>query len=477
VTDVGVGPQSGPQAWVERFLGSMTGRLFVILLFGTGLAAIASLSIADMRYRADLTAFRAERTTDRIESYASVLKGLDPTEAADMARTGAAGLQPRPATAVRGRPDLELNRRLSDGRLGEIKAIAWSTESTACRRNDNRDARVVVDATHEKAVQTEAQALGLNPPACWIIDFTDARGAQFSMVTGAPPPASRPRVLDPWFLGIEALALALLSFFVARVASRPVRQMATAAQALGESLDAPPMADAGPTEVRQAASAFNTMQTRLRRAMDDKAQVLAAVTHDLQTPLTRLRLRVEKVTDADLKDRLLGDLAATQALVKEGLELARSEPSQEPFARMALDSLLRSIADDEADAGRPVVFADGCDCDVLVRPKALRRCVANLIENAVVHGGNARISARAEGTKVFLDIEDDGPGIADADLERVLEPFVRLEDSRSRETGGSGLGLTIAGRLARDNRARLVLRSRKPRGLTATLILQAAGAA
>ena len=250
-----------------------------------------------------------------------------------------------------------------------------------------------------------------------------------------------------------------------------------AAQALGESLDAPPMADAGPTEVRQAASAFNTMQTRLRRAMDDKAQVLAAVTHDLQTPLTRLRLRVEKVTDADLKDRLLGDLAATQALVKEGLELARSEPSQEPFARMALDSLLRSIADDEADAGRPVVFADGCDCDVLVRPKALRRCVANLIENAVVHGGNARISARAEGTKVFLDIEDDGPGIADADLERVLEPFVRLEDSRSRETGGSGLGLTIAGRLARDNRARLVLRSRKPRGLTATLILQAAGAA
>jgi signal transduction histidine kinase len=380
-----------------------------------------------------------------------------------------------PATAVRGKPALELNRRLSDGRLGAIRAVAWSTESTACRRVDSRT--VVRDATREKAVQTEAQALGLASPACWVVDLTDARGVKSSMVTGAPPPAARPRVLDPWFLSGLGVALALLSFFVARFASRPVRQMATAAQALGESLDAPPLADAGPTEVRQAAHAFNTMQTRLRRAMDDKAQVLAAVTHDLQTPLTRLRLRVEKVTDPELKDRLLGDLAATQALVKEGLELARSEPSQEPFARLALDSLLRSIADDEADAGRPVVFTGGCDCDVMVRPRALRRCVANLIENAVIHGGNARISARVDGDKVFLDIEDDGPGIADADLERVLEPFVRLEDSRSRETGGSGLGLTIAGRLARDNRARLVLRSRKPRGLTATLILQGAGPA
>lgn len=464
----------GLQIWLERFLGSMTGRLFVILLFGTGLAAIASLSIADMRYRADLMAFRNERTVDRVESYASVLKGLDPKAAADLAGSGAAGLQASPADAVRGKPDLELNRRLSDGRLGEIKALAWSTDSTGCRHNENR---MVRDATREKAVLTEAQALGLNPPACWIIDFVDTRGVTYSMVTGAPPPAARPRVLDPWFLSGLGVALALLSFFVARFASRPVRQMATAAQALGESLDAPPLADAGPTEVRQASQAFNTMQTRLRRAMDDKAQVLAAVTHDLQTPLTRLRLRVEKVTDAELKERLLGDLAATQALVKEGLELARSEPSQEPFARLALDSLLRSIADDETDAGRPVVFTEGCDCDVVVRPKALRRCVANLIENAVIHGGNARLSARIDGEKVFLDIEDDGPGIADADLERVLEPFVRLEDSRSRETGGSGLGLTIAGRLARDNRARLVLRSRQPRGLTATLILQGAGPA
>jgi signal transduction histidine kinase len=465
---------SGTQTWLERFLGSMTGRLFVILLFGTGLAAIASLSIADMRYRADLMVFRNERTVDRIENYVSVLKGLDASEAIALSHTGGVGLQAKPASAQRGKPDLELNRRLSDGRLGEIQAIAWSTDSAGCARRDNR---VIRDANREKAVLTEAHALGLNPPACWVVDLVDARGAKSAMVVGSPPPAARPRVLDPWFLGGLGVALALLSFFVARIASRPVRQMATAAQALGESLDAPPLAEAGPTEVRQAAQAFNTMQTRLRRAMDDKAQVLAAVTHDLQTPLTRLRLRVEKVKDAELKDRLLGDLAATQALVKEGLELARSEPSQEPFARMALDSLLHSLADDEADAGRPVIFTGGCDCDVMVRPRALRRCVANLIENAVVHGGNARISARVEGARIHLHIEDDGPGIADADLERVLEPFVRLEDSRSRETGGSGLGLTIASRLARDNQARLVLRSRKPRGLTATLILRAAGPA
>jgi signal transduction histidine kinase len=452
----------------------MTGRLFVILLFGTGLAAIAALSIADLRYRADLFAFRNERTVDRIESYASILGRLNPEDAAALSRTGGVGLQPRPATALRGKVDAQLDRRLADGRLGGIRATTHETASSACAR---RDSRVTPDPTRERAVETEAQALGLNPPACWIVDFVDARGVTSSMVVGAPPPAARPRVLDPWFLSGLGVALALLSFFVARFASLPVRQMATAAQALGESLDAAPLADSGPTEVRQAAQAFNTMQTRLRRAMDDKAQVLAAVTHDLQTPLTRLRLRVEKVGDPELKDRLLGDLAATQALVREGLELARSEPSQERFARLALDSLLRSIADDEADAGRPVVFTSGCDCDVMVRPQALRRCVANLIENAVVHGGNARISARVDGDRVHLLIEDDGPGIADADLERVLEPFVRLEDSRSRETGGSGLGLTIASRLARDNDARLLLRSRRPNGLSATLILRRATAA
>lgn len=449
----------------------MTGRLFVILLFGTGLAAIASLSVADMRYRADLSTFRSERTVDRIESYVSVIHGLDATGAAALAQRGAVGLRPKPETAIRENPDPQLNRRLADGRLGDVKATAYSTVSSACNRRDRREAR---DLNRERAAETEAQALGLNPPACWIVDIVDAKGAAFAMVVGAPPSAARPRVLDPWFLSGLGLALALLSFFVARFASLPVRQMATAAKALGESLDAPPLPEVGPTEVRQAAHAFNTMQTRLRRAMDDKSQVLAAVTHDLQTPLTRLRLRVEKVSDLELKERLLGDLAATQALVKEGLELARSEPSQEPFVRLALDSLLGSIADDEADAGRPVVFTDGCGCDVMVRPKALRRCVANLIENAVLHGGNARISARAEGDKVHLLIEDDGPGIDDADLQRVLEPFVRLEDSRSRQTGGSGLGLTIASRLARDNEARLVLRSRKPNGLSATLILRRA---
>lgn len=451
----------------------MTGRLFFILLFGTGLAAIASLSIADLRYRANLTTFSTERIVDRIEAYVSVIHGLDAHSAAALAQRGAVGLRPKPDATMGERPDEQINRRLADGRLGDVKATAYTTSSSACARRDNR---VVRDPGRERAVESEALALGLDPPACWVVDIVDERGVRSAMIVGAPPPAARLRVLDPWFLGGLGAALALLSFFVARFAALPVRQMATAAKALGESLDAPPMADAGPTEVRQAARAFNTMQTRLRRAMDDKAQVLAAVTHDLQTPLTRLRLRVEKVGDPELKDRLLGDLAATQALVKEGLELARSEPSQEPFARLALDSLLRAIADDEADAGRPVVFTGGCDCDVLVRPKALRRCVANLIENSVIHGGNARVSARAEGDRIHLLIEDDGPGIDDADLQRVLEPFVRLEDSRSRETGGSGLGLTIASRLARDNQARLTLRSRKPRGLTATLILRRADA-
>lgn len=291
---------------------------------------------------------------------------------------------------------------------------------------------------------------------------------------GAPPQAVRPRLLDPFFVGALALAAALLSFFVARTATRPVREMAAGAQALGGSLDVPPMEERGPLEVRRAAQALNSLQSRLKASIAAKSQILAAVTHDIQTPMTRMRLRLEKVTDLELRERLLADLAAMQALAKEGLEIARDTPSQEPFAILALDSLMKALADDEFDAGHDVSFEGGCGCDVQVRPQGLRRCVSNLIDNALRYGGSARISTRIDGPQVLVVIEDQGPGIPEAELSTVMEPFVRLENSRSRDTGGTGLGLAIAARLARDMNGSLVLENRPKGGLRAVLRLQRA---
>jgi signal transduction histidine kinase len=271
------------------------------------------------------------------------------------------------------------------------------------------------------------------------------------------------------------LAAALLSLFVARTATRPVRQMAAGAQALGESLDAPPMPVSGPIEVQRAAQAMNSLQSRLKASIAAKSQILAAVTHDIQTPMTRMRLRLEKVEDPELRQRLLGDLAAMQALAREGLEIARDTPSAEPVAVVALDSLMKALADDERDAGHDVVFVKGCDCDVQARPQGLKRCLANLIDNAIRYAGSACISTVEHADHVVVQIDDAGPGIPEDQLAAVMEPFVRLETSRSRDTGGSGLGLAIAARLARDMNGELTLANRPEGGIRASLRLPKAG--
>lgn len=457
---------------LRAFVGSLTGRIFFLLLVGTGAAAILSLSIADLRQHADLAAFQTERTADRIQAYVDLGQRVGASEARALAARGATSVRLPPETTVPLNADPALNRVLADGRLGAVQAMASRVSPEACHRPEpgwpERDSRA------KAAVVSQAASLGLGPPSCWVVDL---RSGQISerIVVWAPPQAVRPRLLDPGFLLALALAAALLSLVVARTATRPVRHMAAGAQALGESLDAPPMPEAGPVEVRRAARAMNSLQSRLRASIAAKSQILAAVTHDIQTPMTRMRLRLEKVEDAELRQRLLGDLAAMQALAREGLEIARDTPSAEPLAVVALDSLMKALADDERDAGHDVVFLEGCDCDVQARPQGLKRCLANLIDNAIRYAGSARINTVEHADHVVVQIDDAGPGIPADQLAAVMEPFVRLETSRSRDTGGSGLGLAIAARLARDMNGELTLANRPEGGIRASLRLPKAG--
>lgn len=292
---------------------------------------------------------------------------------------------------------------------------------------------------------------------------------------GPPPPRSPPALLGPWSLAVLAVAAAALAYVVARLATAPVRRLAAAAEALGGDLDRPPLAVEGPTEVRQGARAFNRMQAQLKRREAERTHMLAAITHDLQTPLTRLRLRMEAVDDPALRAALLADGAAMLDLIRAGLDLARAAAGGGgPPERLDLDSLLDSLCEDAVAAGAEVSVVERCGAVVRTRPEALRRCVGNLLENALKHAGAAELACRRRGAAVEVEVRDRGPGVPPERLAEVLEPFVRLETSRSRETGGVGLGLTIARLMAGQAEGELSLANRPGGGLSAVVRLAGA---
>jgi signal transduction histidine kinase len=311
-------------------------------------------------------------------------------------------------------------------------------------------------------------------PPCEVValklrDGSYLRIGVFPPRSPAPPlPAELPLYIALFLLSIGALVLA-----VTRMTVRPLRQLANAALALGDDVHRPPLPLAGASEIRQATSAFNAMQARIRKQIQQRTEMLAAITHDLQTPLTRLRLRLEKVQDDELREKLIEDLANTQAMVKEGLLLARSMDSTEPMQALDLDSLLDSVCSDAVEFGQDVELVGQSRMKVRARPMEMRRCLTNLVDNAVKYGKSAVVTVEAAANTVVIRIADAGPGIADDQLERVFEPFYRLEASRSRETGGTGLGLTIARNILEQHGGSIKLANRMEGGLEVTIRLPA----
>ncbi len=267
--------------------------------------------------------------------------------------------------------------------------------------------------------------------------------------------------------------MAVVAWLVVRLALRPLQCMAQAAENFGRDIAHPPIEESGPIEVRRAAQAFNAMQEQIRANMSERTQILSAVTHDLKTPLTRMRLRLENCADEALKEKLKGDLNAMQSLVEEGLELARSLDTAEATQPVDLDALLQSLCDDFAETGMRVAYSGVVESSVLVagKPNALGRVFANIIDNAVKYGQYARVSLELRDDIARVHVCDGGPGIPEDRLQDVLRPFVRLEASRSRETGGTGLGLAIAVNLLKTQQGELSLRNLAEGGLEVTVQL------
>ncbi|RXF70868.1 HAMP domain-containing protein [Hansschlegelia zhihuaiae] len=272
-------------------------------------------------------------------------------------------------------------------------------------------------------------------------------------------------------LGLMALLLTAIAAFLIRGITRPMRQMADAAEALGRG-EHVTLAECGPDDVRQTAEAFNRMQERLQRFVEDRTRMLAAIGHDLRTPITSLRLRAEFVSDEETREKMLVTLDELRTMTEASLAFAREEAVAEETRAVDLTALVESLCDDLREIGQDVVFAEGERACARCRPDALRRAVRNLIENAVRYGGRARVSVTESAQTIEIRVEDDGPGIPAEAIEQVFAPFYRLESSRNRETGGVGLGLAIARTIARRHGGDVTL-ANLPDGLAACVSLPA----
>jgi signal transduction histidine kinase len=288
-------------------------------------------------------------------------------------------------------------------------------------------------------------------------------------------PAAMP--LSGWLLFVMLGQLATMiacTWLAVRVALRPLRRLSDAAEKLDPTAAPVQLREQGPEEVVHAAKAFNTMQERISMYVKERVQLLAAISHDLQTPITRMKLRAELAEPSDEKDKLLLDLSEIEHLVNEGIAYARSiHGVAEDACRLNLDSFLESLVFDYQDAGKAVTLSEPGGIIVEARPHALRRILVNLVDNAIKFSGSAEVNAViTHGGALSISVLDRGPGIAEEQLDEVFKPFYRVESSRNRSTGGTGLGLAIAQQLSQAIGGSLVLSNRVTGGLCATLCIK-----
>ena len=272
-------------------------------------------------------------------------------------------------------------------------------------------------------------------------------------------------------MGIMAGVILAVSVWAVRRVTAPLASLSMAAERLGNDLNSAPMPETGTVETRQASRAFNTMQARLRGLIENRTRMLAAISHDLRTPLTLLRLRAENVGDAQERDKMLAAIAEMDSMIGATLQFARDDAAAEPRRRTDLTALLASVIDDLADAGFPVVLEPAQPVIAECQPGALKRALTNLLDNAVKYGKRATAAIKSTPQAIEITIDDDGPGIPEEEMARVFQPFYRVEDSRSRETGGIGLGLAIAQSIVQANHGELILSNRTEGGLRARITL------
>ncbi|WP_428622596.1 ATP-binding protein [Sedimenticola sp.] len=457
---------------------SLFGRLVLILIAGLLITQLFSTGLL-LKDRID--SIRENTGIQLIQRVASLVYLLEDTPQAERARIVRAFSTPQFRTTLSDTPLPQGPNAIPSNHLAMLLRQALS---------ENTEIRVAINPLHN-GDQPE------RPPWRQRHDFTPER--RFD----EPLPAYRPRpprngfqasirlsdgswlnILRPlpegvenWpykllaYLSILLASIILLSLLAVRWVTKPLGTLAEAAQNIGKDITYPPLDESGPREVQNAVRAFNTMQTRLRRYIEDRSRVLAAVSHDLKTPITRLRLRLALLKDDELQSRFDKDLDEMEQMVLATLDYLRGTESKEQPVQISITALLESLQDDAQELGWPMTLADSKAAPISGRPLALKRCLMNLIENAVRYGQAAEIRVEDSKQRLIIIIADRGEGVPEAELEGLFDPFYRRETSRARETGGTGLGLGIARNIARAHGGDVILRRGKDRGLEAVVTL------
>jgi signal transduction histidine kinase len=469
-------------------------RMVLILLGGLLFAQMLSLAI-HWRERGEF-AQRAMglRSVQRI---ADIVKLLDSTAPAERARIVNVLNSPQLRIALNAprlaaAPDADdnaeraaqfasaLRRLLGDGRLPEVQVVDAPTWAPAVpgmkgpgygRMMGGPGMAEGPDLPGGKGVFGPGPYRSGHAGVAFVVQVPLADGMQVTFDSRQPGET----VGWPWRLLVSLTVLLagviVLTLFAVRWVTRPLKTLALAAEDLGRDINRPPLDESGPLEVSRAARAFNTMQQQLAGYIRERTRIFAAMSHDLKTPITRLRLRAELLDDPALRVKFEKDLQEMEALVSTTLDFMRGLDNGSLAQPIDVNALIESLQADAVEVGGNVRIEGSALAPFHGNPQALKRCLSNLISNATCYGKSATLVVEDAVERLRVHVRDRGPGIPEAELERVFEPFHRLEASRSRETGGTGLGLSIARSIARAHGGDIVLRNLPQGGLEATLTL------
>ncbi len=438
---------------------SLAGQTVLVLLIGLMVSHVASMLTFSHEGGSSLGALSSRSITGRIAEIVHVVEGSPPEWRSALLKAAAgpglavmAATEPQVRTAAQTSDEAAMRAHI-EGLVGRRAAVRLMDPGDADRHH--HPGLALPDLPGGQVLEADIQ----------LVDRTWLRFE-----------AAVPKRALLWSL--EALlSMALMTtgvlvaaFWAVRQLTRPLATFAQAAERLGKDVGAPPLPIGGPTELRQAQEAFNRMQERLRRLIENRLQMVAAISHDLKTPITLLRLRAEFVEDDEERTKMLATLDEMEALVRSTLAFAREEAIHEPRRTVDVAALVRTVCDDLADAGADVQCDTPDKLALECRPLALKRAFQNIIENAVKFGHRARVTVAAD-DHVVIAVDDDGPGIPEDEMARVFMPFYRLEHSRCRDTGGVGLGLAVTQSIINAHGGHVLLENRMDGGLRVTVEL------
>jgi signal transduction histidine kinase len=468
---------------MRRFLPqTLPGWVLLIVITGLLASQVATLFIVSRERTAASDIVDYYRLNDRAYSLVQLMHAASPQERKQMASgladaTYALTLSDKPVVASPIAQNDQL-AELEDILVGRLAKFGITEARVRHERASDDDIRRRANPDSDIGdVEKELLALTANFAQSGrltaSIQFSDGQWLNFTNPMIPPGPVLNLNSL-PLYIVVAGLVI-IMAIWSLRRLTAPYRVMEMAIRRIGDDLKSPPIAETGSREIRAAAHAINTMQARLRAYVEDREHLAAALAHDLRTPLTRMRLRLELLGNSKLRLALAHDLADIESIARSVIDFATFEVTEERSERIDFLSLVESVADGQDNVHLESEGAGSRELVCIARPVALRRCVTNLVQNAVTYGKAAHLSLHRGEGEVVLTIRDEGPGIPQAQLDEVFNPFVRVERSRNRETGGLGLGLTIARNIARAAGGDISLSNHPEGGLQTQLRLPLAG--